>query len=175
MHLLRTGHHPPTKSTLQRLAEAEIQAGLRQSPADSKRLLLDFLLSRPDEERVEVSPQEVDEGSRLVEIKYRRGARPEGYDEKIPVHAPKDVSHAARLWVQLLVDEDLEDIVLECLEPAYATKEFLKLLDPKSFLDLAEASITLTLGIDWRDRFPELAKDIRKQMRDRMSKEPRQT
>jgi hypothetical protein len=42
----------------------------------------------------------------------------------------------------------------------------LKLLDPKSFLDLAEAAIALTLGIDWRKRFPELAKDLRKQMQD---------
>jgi hypothetical protein len=171
MHLLRTGHHPPTKSTLQRLTEAEIRAGLRKSPAESKRLLVDFLRFRPPEEQVQVSPQDVDEGSRLVEVKYRRGVRPEGYEDKVLVHAPKDVTHAARLWVQLLLDGDLENIVLECLDPQYATKEFLKLLDPRSFMDLAEAAIALTLGVDWRKRFPGLAKGVREQMQSQASKE----
>ena len=171
MHLLRTGHHPPTKSTLQRLIEAEIRAGLRKSPAESKRLLVDFLLSRPPEEQVQVSSRDVDEGNRLVEVKYRRGIRPEGYQDKVLVHAPKEVTHAARLWVQLLIDEDLENIVLECVDPQCATREFLRLLDPRSFMDLAEAAIALTLGVDWRKRFPGLAKGIREQKQTQTSGE----
>jgi transcriptional regulator with XRE-family HTH domain len=153
LHLLRNGHHPATKATLQRLSEAEIRAGLRKSPDESKRLLVEYLRSRHEAERVAVSAQDVDQGIRIVEVKYRRGAQPEGCADKVAVRAPKGVTHAARLWVKLLLDEDLEDLVLECLDPDFASKEFLKRLDPKSFLDLAEAAIALTLGIDWRQRF----------------------
>lgn len=170
MHLLRSRHHPPTKSTLQRLTEAEIRAGLRKSPAQSKRLLVDYLLARPPEEQVQISPKHMDEGCHIVQVKYRRGALPDGCEDKIPVHAPKEVTHAARLWVQLLLDEDLENIVLECLDPRYASKEFLKLLDPRSFMDLAEAAIALTLGVDWRKRFPRLAEGIREQQQNQASK-----
>jgi transcriptional regulator with XRE-family HTH domain len=171
IHLLRRGHHPPTKATLQRLTEAEIQAGLRKSAVDSNRLLVDFLLSRPEEERIPVSAQHVDQGTRLVPVKYRRGDKPADCDEEIPVRAPREVKHTARLWVQLLLDEDLENLLLECLDPKYATKEFLKLLDPKSFLDLAEAAIALTIGVGWRQRFPELAKGIERVPQNQSSQE----
>ena len=171
MHLLRSGHHPPSKSTLQRLTEAEVRTGLRTSPEQSKRLLIDYLLARPPEEQVQVTPKHVDVGCYLVQVKYRRGAPAEGYDDKIPLHAPKEVTLAARLWLQLLLDEDLETIVLECLDPQYASREFLNLLDPRSFMDLAEAAIALTLGLDWRSRFPRLADGVREQQRSQKDKQ----
>lgn len=160
IHLLKIGHHPPTKAVLQRLTEAEVKAGLRKSTKDSNRLLVDYLLSRPPDEQVQVSAGDVDAGSRLVEVRYKRGVQPEGYEDRVLVHAPQDTAHAARLWVELLLDEDLERIVLECLDPRYSSREFLKLIDPRSFMDLAEASLALTLGVDWRKRFPGLAKGI---------------
>ncbi len=151
-----------------------LQAGLRKSPAESKRLLLDYLLARPPDEQVHVLPGEVDAGRRVVEVKYRRGVRPEGYEDQVFVHAPKKTTQAAHLWVQLLVDHDIEKLILECLDPAFATKEFLTLIDPRSFMDLAEASLALTLGIGWRARFPRFANRLQENEKARTSEKNRE-
>src|SRR6266511_6037393 len=55
-----------------------LQAGLRKSPAESKRLLLDYLLARPPDEQVHVLPGEVDAGRRVVEVKY-----PAAFDRRV--------------------------------------------------------------------------------------------
>jgi hypothetical protein len=93
----------------------------------------------------------------VVKVNYRE-APPPGASKEIELNAPKDVTVAANLMVRVLLDEDVETLVLECLPPEFASVEFLNLLEPASFLDLVEAAAVLTFGAHWRERFAEQLK-----------------
>jgi hypothetical protein len=92
-----------------------------------------------------------------VKVAYK-GPVPRDVKNEIELRAPKDVTVAANLMIRVLLEEDVETLVLECLPPELASADFLNLLEPASFLDLVEAAAVLTFGNHWRRRFAEQLK-----------------
>ncbi len=154
LHLLRKGDSRPSDKVLHRLAEAEMEAGIRRRPVQKGRGVLQFLMAQPSGGRRRAAAAPATPGVAVVRVNYR-GSPPADAKAEIELRAPKEVAVAANLMVRALLDEDVETLVLECLPPALASVEFLNLLEPASFLELVEAAAELTFGADWRERFAE--------------------
>jgi len=157
LHLIRKGEYEPSQRVLLRLEQAEVNAGLRKPPGDKQgilKLLESIPISRPS-----IGESEHDAGVVEVRVEYRRGSAPKDLPERVPVKAP-DASLAARLLVDLLLEEDTEAYLQHCLPPQFASKEFLNKLEPASFLRLLDAALEMSLGAKWRERLPGLSEQI---------------
>jgi transcriptional regulator with XRE-family HTH domain len=157
LHLIRKGEYEPSQRVLLRLEHAEVNAGLRKPPGDKQgilKLLESIPISRPS-----IGESEHDAGVVEVRVEYRRGSAPKDLPEKVPVKAP-DASLAAKLLVDLLLEEDTEAYLQHCLPPQFASKEFLNKLEPASFLRLLDAALEMSLGAKWRERLPGLSEQV---------------
>ena len=142
---------------LLRLEQAEVNAGLRKPPGDKQgilKLLESIPIGRPS-----IGESEHDAGVVEVRVEYRRGSAPKDLPERVPVKAP-DASIAAKLLVDLLLEEDTEAYLQHCLPPQFASKEFLNKLEPASFLRLLDAAVEMSLGAKWRERLPGLSEQV---------------
>ena len=159
LHLIRKGSNPPSRKTLFRLEQAEIEAGLRKAVLE-KNSVLKLLKSKPTS-GIEISPADHDAGEVLIDVEYRRGSPPDGCPARIPVKAP-DASIAAQLLVGVMLDEDFEGFLIHCLPADYAKQEFLNKLKPVSFLKLIEAALGMSLGSRWRESLPYVSQQVPK-------------
>lgn len=159
LHLIRKGTNEPSRKTMIRLEQAEIDAGLRK-PVLEKKSVLELLKSKPTS-GIEISPADHDAGEVLIDVEYRRGSPPDGCPARIPVKAP-DASIAAQLLVDVMLDEDFEGFLIHCLPADYAKREFLNKLKPFSFLKLLEAALGMSLGSRWRESFPHVSQQVPK-------------
>jgi transcriptional regulator with XRE-family HTH domain len=157
LHLIRKGDYKPSKRVLLRLEQAEVNAGLRKPPGD-KQGILRLLETRPIR-RQSIGEREHDAGVVEVPVEYRRGSVPKDLPEKVPVKAP-DASIAAKLLADLLLEENSEAYLQQCLPPQFASKEFLNRLEPASFLRLLDAALEMSLGAKWRERLPGLSEQL---------------
>jgi DNA-binding XRE family transcriptional regulator len=153
LHLIRKRQYEPNQRLLSRLEQLEFSAGLRKPPGDKEGILK--LLESIPLSRQRISESEHDAGVVEIAVEYRRGSVPKDLPEKVPVRAP-DASVAAKLFVDLLREEDSEAYLQHCLPPQFASKEFLNKLEPASFLRLLEAALEMSLGAKWRERLPAL-------------------
>jgi DNA-binding XRE family transcriptional regulator len=161
LHLIRKGEYEPSQKVLLRLEQAEVNAGLRKPPGE-KRAILRLLESTPIS-RQAIGEKEHDAGMVEVPVEFRRGSVPKDFEGRVPVKAP-DASVAAKLLAGLLLDEDSEAYLQQCLPPQFASKEFLNKLEPASFLRLLDAALEMTLGAKWRERLPGLSEQLGNQM-----------
>ena len=159
LHLIRKGSNPPSRKTLFRLEQAEIEAGLRK-PVLEKKSVLELLKSKPTS-GIEISPADHDAGEVLIDVEYRRGSPPEACPASIHVKAP-DASIAVQLLVDVMLEEDFEGFLIHCLPADYAKREFLNKLKPVSFLKLLEAALGMSVGSGWRESFPHVSQQILK-------------
>lgn len=157
LHLIRKGEYEPGQRVLLRLEQAEVNAGLRRPPGDKKGILR--LLESIPISRQAIGEAEHDAGVVDVPVDYRRGSVPKDLPDKVPVKAP-DASVAAKLLVDLLLEEDSEAYLQHCLPPQFASKEFLNKLEPASFLRLLDAALEMSLGAKWRERLPVLSEQV---------------
>ena len=159
LHLIRKGSNPPSRKTLFRLEQAEIEAGLRKQLMEKKSVL--ELLKSESASGIEICSADHDAGEVLINVEYRRGSPPDGCPATIPVKAP-DASIAAQLLVDVMLHENFEGLLIHCLPADYAKREFLNKLKPISFLKLLEAALGMSLGSGWRESFPHVSQQIPK-------------
>ena len=157
LHLIRKGDYEPSERVLLRLEQAEVNAGLRKQPGEKQGILR--LLEAIPIRRQSIGESEHDAGVVEVPVEYRRGSVPKDLPEKVPVKAP-DASIAAKLLADLLLEEDSEAYLQQCLPPQFASKEFLNRLEPASFLRLLDAALEMSLGAKWRERLPMFSEQI---------------
>jgi len=157
LHLIRKGEYEPSQRVLLRLEQTEVNAGLRKPPGDKQGILR--LLESVHFGRQDIGESEHDAGVVEVPVEYRRGSVPKNLSDRVSVKAP-DASVAAKLLVDLLLEEDIEAYLQYCLPPQFASKEFLNKLEPTSFLRLLDAALEMSLGADWRSRFRALAQQV---------------
>ena len=149
LHLIKTEKSGVSKRNLYRLEQLEIQEGLRPPGA---RELIEAVVSGFEDAKVVLTASDFDRGYIKIPIEYARGEPPKGLPATIRLVRP-GVKSAAKLIVELLVDEDYEKVALSCIQPPkLATQEFLNLLTPFSYKALTEAAMALVFGAHWRQK-----------------------
>jgi len=152
-----------------RLEQLEVNAGLRKPPGDKQGILR--LLESISISRQSIGESEHDAGVVEIPVEYRRGSAPKNLPEKVSVKAP-DASVAAKFLVDSLLEEHYEAYLQHCLQPQFASREFLNRLEPTSFLRLLDAALEMSLGPGWRSRFRGLGHQARVAPSSRSSPSP---
>jgi hypothetical protein len=149
LHRIKTAKSGVSNRNLHRLEQLEIQEGLK--PPGAKQLV-DALVSGFEEAKVELTAGDFDRGFVEVPIDYARGEPPKGYPAVVRLARP-DVKTSGKIIAELLVDEDYEKVLLNCIQPSsVATQGFLNLLTPFSYQALTEAAMALVFGVHWRQK-----------------------
>jgi transcriptional regulator with XRE-family HTH domain len=148
---LRKGTHSASEKTLRRLAELDRKSGVG---ADARQWI-QAISERAHEQRIRVSRGDVARGFLEAELEYLVRAKPAEFPVKVRLTRPA-VRDAARLLVNLMLDEDFDSILYKTLPTKLANERFLNALSPFCYRELANAAMDLVFGLEWKKRLPQL-------------------
>ncbi len=152
IHFIKQGKYGVSKRNLYRLEQLEKEEAVAGPHTKD---IITAVTSNLEESKVIITPADFDRGFLDVSIHYARGEAPKGYPKSIQLRRP-DVKAAAKLVVELLIDEDHSNVLLMCIHPRrLANQKFINLLTPFSYHALTEAAMELAFGARWREQFKQ--------------------
>jgi transcriptional regulator with XRE-family HTH domain len=131
-----------------------------KSTGKSSPKLLERITTHPELSTLKVTAEDVDRGFICIPVQYRRGEPPPGYSDTVKINALTG-GKAAQVFVDFLIEEDVEELLIKCLPERHANKEFLRQVAPTTFANLFEAALSLTFGVNWRKNMPNLSEKMK--------------
>ena len=149
---VNTGRRGFSEKTLQRLLDCEVSAGVRSEAS----ALMEQGLRRTDlvaallhTGQSEVTIEDIDAGSKVVALEYRRGTAPAGYPPRLKVTAPGN----AAVWKVIgekSASEDSSNLLVACVPDLNTKPDLLDLLTPSCYARILNTALDLTFGLGWR-------------------------
>jgi len=137
------------------LGELEIRAGIRSraSVLIEAKLgaadIVSLLLSKQKKDQWPVTLSEINAGRKVVKVQYRRGSPPNKWPAQLTVNAANN----ADIWKMVGINNSPSDpnrFLCECVEVLKRTPEIIDAITPSSYMELMNAAMDLTFGLDWR-------------------------
>jgi len=141
-----------SEKTLHRLLECEVSAGLRSEAS----ALMEQGLRRTDlvaallhSGQSEVTIEDIDAGSEVVSLEYRRGTAPAGYPLRLKVIAAGN----AIVWKVIgekSASEASSNLLVACVPDLTTKPDLLDRLTPSCYAHVLNTALDLTFGLGWR-------------------------
>src|SRR3954468_15237871 len=103
-----------------------------KSTRKSSSKLLERIITHPELSTLKVTAEDVDRGFICISVQYRRGEPPPGYSDTVKINALTG-GKGAQVFVDFLIEEDVEDFLTKCLPEKQANREFLRQVAPTTF------------------------------------------
>jgi hypothetical protein len=164
-HVL-SGRRGFSEKTLDRLVECEVAAGVRSraSVLIERGLqgseLINALLARDSTAHSEVAVQDIDAGSKAIDLEYRRGSPPPGFPSRVTVTAPNN-STVWRIIGEKGTRDNPSKFLLACLPDLQDKPEVLERLTPSCYGLILDTALDLTFGINWRAKLQSEGKRLK--------------
>ncbi len=156
IHFIKSGKHSVTAKNWHRLEEAEKAAGMNSNSIrrDANRGQVAKAIAAAEERsKIKITAKDIDRGYVEVPLNYRRGTPPAQFPTQVRVSTPP-TRVAADALASIRLDEDFTFLFSACLQPQYATPEFLNKITPFSYNAILDAALAMTFGLDWKRMVP---------------------
>jgi hypothetical protein len=155
-HVL-SGRRGFSEQSLERLVDCEVAAGVRTEASVliergiRGENLIEALINSDEASHSKVTVKDIDDGSKIVVLEYRRGSAPPGYPSVTRVSAPRN----ATIW--MIVGEkgtrqDPSRFLASCLPDLQDKPDVVERLTPSCYALILDTALDLTFGPNWRSK-----------------------